>query len=276
MFTPQAPKPVKYLSTSGNYHRSRMKKKCPARVIFYRRQPCSPPCTGDPIAPRLHSFHISDADACQLHEQQEEAADNQTPRADAYWWHCRPGDLPLAQLNLLAGARLLPATILQVTQIPCATRIFGKLTRRPWTKGASRPTFSATKPGEGVSVDQPQTSTPGYEAYSTGIFTNNRYTVSTVFVDHFSHLSDVLFSSSATADKKHVLNAMQHLMESLVSDGITRTCSLASVRSTNILRTARRRRRLGSGICSIPPTPFCRMLRRDGRRPFRPISGHTL
>ena len=271
-FTPQAPKPVKYLSTSGYYHRSRMKKKCPARAILYRRtprrehnnislvflrsyrfflistfaatncyfipqrlsstphigimrfskfkafavttddqadivdyhlefgpfsaplqpqvelppppycQPCSPPRTGDPITPRLHSFHISDADASQLHEQQEEATDNRNPRADAYWWHCRPGDLPLAQLNLLAGTRLLPATILPVTQTPCATRIFGKLTRRSWTKGASRPTFSATKPGEGVSVDQPQSSTPGCVPYSKGIFTNNRYTVSTIFV----------------------------------------------------------------------------------------------
>ena len=164
-------------------------------------QPCD-----TPIAPNLandftvENFHVSDGEISQLHEEQAEATDNKSPRAVAYWWHCRLGHLPLPQLKLLARAQQIPATILQVAQLPCAACIFGKSTRRPWrTKGAYRPVFPATKPGECVSVDQLKSSTPGFVAQLKGILTTRRYTVSTVFVDHFSDLSYVHFSSSDTA-----------------------------------------------------------------------------
>jgi len=112
-----------------------------------------------------------------------------------------------------------------------------------------------------------------------GILTTRRYTVSTVFVDHFSDLSYVHFSSlelSRPSPPSTLLNAMHRHTASLSSIIIVTTVVLqrmssssqsktpisvlVSVQSTNMQRTVRRRR--GSGICRIPLAPFCCMPKR--------------
>jgi hypothetical protein len=76
------------------------------------------------------------------------------------------------------------------------------MTRRAWRhKPANKPKLAKpiTKPGQVVSVDQIESSTPGFFAQGKGALTKRRYVAATVFVDVFSSLTYI------------------HLMESLSS-----------------------------------------------------------
>jgi hypothetical protein len=81
--------------------------------------------------------------------------------------------------------------------------MFGKQTRRPWrTKGSTKDTKvgKATCPGEFLSVDQLESSSPGLVGQLKGKLTTKRYEVATVFVNHFSDLSYVHLQLSTSAD----------------------------------------------------------------------------
>jgi hypothetical protein len=80
-----------------------------------------------------------------------------------------------------------------------------RATRKPWRgKGKrhiQRHLKKAPHPGEVVSVDQLESSIPGFIGQMTGRLTNQCIVASTVFVDHASNLSYVYHQTSMTSEE---------------------------------------------------------------------------
>jgi hypothetical protein len=116
------------------------------------------------------------------------AGDNQ---AELMQWHYRLGHLTFPKLKQLALSGEISKKLVKVTPPKCAGRIFGAMTKIPWhgkeTK-ASHEVFTATKPGECVSVDQMVSTEVGFFGQMKGKLTKKRYRCATIFVDHYSRL----------------------------------------------------------------------------------------
>jgi hypothetical protein len=109
-------------------------------------------------------------------------------------------------MQSMAKCSLLPKKLAKC-QIPaCTSCLYGKATRRPWrTKpklgqqgGKLR---TAMEPGQCISVDQLESTTPGLIAQIKGWLTKKRYRVATIFFDHFSGLSYIHLQKSINADE---------------------------------------------------------------------------
>ena len=84
----------------------------------------------------------------------------------------------------------------------CAGCLYGKMTRKAWrTKQTPSRVAPApiNAPGDCVSVDQLESTSPGFIGQMKGALTNKRYKVATVFVDHFSRLSYVHLQQTTSA-----------------------------------------------------------------------------
>jgi hypothetical protein len=116
-------------------------------------------------------------------------------------WHLRLSHLPLAILLSMARLNLLPRRLLNVKKLFCSGCAFGRMTRRPW-RTKMQPSVivkTAERPGECVSVDQLDSSIPGFIAQRKGILMLKRYTAATVFVDNFSGLSYLHLQQNSTS-----------------------------------------------------------------------------
>ena len=111
-----------------------------------------------------------------------------------------------AKMQSMAKRGLLPKKLAKC-QIPtCTSCLYGKATRRPWrTKpkagqqgGKLR---TATEPGQCISVDQLESTTPGLIAQVKGWLTKKRYRVATIFVDHYSGMSYIHLQKTTNADE---------------------------------------------------------------------------
>eukprot|EP00957_Ditylum_brightwellii_P179142 13648273-Ditylum_brightwellii.AAC.1 len=56
--------------------------------------------------------------------------------------------------------------------------------------------MKATEPGQVISVDQLESTTPGFVAQLKGILTTKRYKAVTVFIDHFSDATFIYVQES--------------------------------------------------------------------------------
>ena len=85
----------------------------------------------------------------------------------------------------------------------CAGCCFGKLRRKPWrTKTKPKVTpKQVSAPGECVSIDQLEATTPGLIGQIKGWLINKRYAAATIFVDHASSLSYVYIHQSLTSEE---------------------------------------------------------------------------
>ena len=105
----------------------------------------------------------------------------------------RKSGTTMRKVQTMAKWGLLPRRLEKCPIPVCTSCMFGKAIRQPWrtkpTK-AHKP-HTATAPGQCVSVDQLESTTPGLIAQLRGRPTIARYTVATVFVDQFSGLSYV-------------------------------------------------------------------------------------
>jgi hypothetical protein len=92
----------------------------------------------------------------------------------------------------MAEAGILPARLASCRIPMCTTCLFGKATKKPWRTKApinkEQSSRTITKPGDCISVDQLESSTPGLIAQLQDVPTTKRYTVATIFVDHYSRL----------------------------------------------------------------------------------------
>eukprot|EP00957_Ditylum_brightwellii_P176479 13440113-Ditylum_brightwellii.AAC.1 len=93
---------------------------------------------------------------------------------------------------MLAKVGLLPRRLGQVQPPSCAYCIYGSMTRRPWRGKQAFTTRHKIKPahhaGQCVSVDQMESTVPGFVAQLKRRLTIKRYTAATMFVDHYSRL----------------------------------------------------------------------------------------
>ena len=137
-----------------------------------------------------------------------EADDNQIvgvdDKAELVRWYCSLGHLPYPRMRLLMQLGVLPKRILKVNPPKFSGCLYGSLTKRQWSnvpKSKRSKIKIATKAGDIVSVDQMETSTPGFIAHLKGNLTKKRYTCATVFVDHYSRLSYVHLQRSMTSEE---------------------------------------------------------------------------
>ena len=136
-------------------------------------------------------------------ELNNDAISASNDQAELLRWHCRLGHLPFPQLVSLAENGEIPKRLAKVQTPRCAGCLFGKMTKVPWRTKAkdNKQVHKATYPGECVSVDQLQSTQPGFFAQLKGKLTTQRYNSSTVFVDHFSRLRYVHLMTSMSSEQ---------------------------------------------------------------------------
>ena len=124
------------------------------------------------------------------------------PQALWRYWHNKLGHISKQRMVNMARIGELPR-ILANCRVPiCPSCLFGKGTRRAWrSKGTDKQKSvrTVTTPGDCVSVDQLESTTPGLVGQLKGSLTNQRYRVMTIFVDHFSDLGYVHAQKSTSA-----------------------------------------------------------------------------
>ncbi len=119
------------------------------------------------------------------------------------WTYCL-GHLAFSKLKQLALKNKIPKQLTKVKPPVCASCLFGAMTRVPWQgkEGSSEHTvFTATKPGEIVSVDQLISTQVGFIAQLKGRLTKQRYTAATVFTDHYFCLQYVHLMTQITSQE---------------------------------------------------------------------------
>ena len=126
------------------------------------------------------------------------------PQAELLWWHHRLGHAPFKTVRLLAAANILPRHLLNAKIPKCSACQYGAMTRHPW-RGKAKPSKIKPTiirgPGDCVSVDQIESSLPGFMAQLKGRLTKKRYNYATVFVDHYSRLKYVHLQGSITSEE---------------------------------------------------------------------------
>ena len=107
-----------------------------------------------------------------------------------------------ARMQLMAKQGILPRKFANCKMPICTSCLYGKATRRPWRdKGTSAKAEprKARKPGDCVSIDQLESTTPGLVAQMKGRLTTDRYLAATVFTDHYSGFSYVHIQRSTSS-----------------------------------------------------------------------------
>ena len=125
------------------------------------------------------------------------------PQDELLRWHYRLGHLPFDRIKQLADKGQLPKRLLTCHTPFCAACQYGKMTKRPWrVKGDDKRTAkTATYPGQVVSVDQLESTSPGFIAQLKGALTQQRYRYATVFVDQFSRYTYVYLQKRITSQE---------------------------------------------------------------------------
>ena len=124
-------------------------------------------------------------------------------------WHYKLNHPTHTVMTKMAKQNMLPRRItkilsdmekLHIKPPMCNDCCGAKATRRPWRSKGSKHKQSHIKrtshPGEVVSVDQLESSIPGFIGQITGRLTRQRIVGSTIFVDHASDLSYVYHQTS--------------------------------------------------------------------------------
>ena len=149
-------------------------------------------------APHLIDFH--DDEIAPKDCLPDKPLDN--PQQELLRWHIRLGHCSFDKLKLMAQQGDLPSRLQHCPVPQCPACIYGKMTKRPWrskTKSSQISPRTITNPGDCVSVDQMESTSPGFIAQLKGILTRKRYKAATIFVDHFSGLSYVHLQQSLSS-----------------------------------------------------------------------------
>jgi len=117
-------------------------------------------------------------------------------------YHLRFGHLPFGRLKQAARQGLIPRRLSNCETPKCAGCLFGKLKRQAWRSRLQPGKIGGKvdKPGDIVSVDQLESKTPGLIPQIKGILQKKRFTVATIFVDHFSGFTYVHPQASTSAE----------------------------------------------------------------------------
>jgi hypothetical protein len=130
-----------------------------------------------------------------IEDEDSEVLQIDNPTQEMLFWHYHLGHLPFSRIQSMAKAGDFPKRLATCRIPECPMCRFGKATKVPWrTKGKQNNNIKiipVTAPGQCVSVDQLESTTPGLIAQLKGTPTKLRYRYVTVFVDHYSGLSFV-------------------------------------------------------------------------------------
>ena len=93
------------------------------------------------------------------------------------------------KMQLMAWNGMLPSKFANCPIPLCNSCLYGKTMKKPWRhkgkKNKQEGTFTVTRPGQVVLVDQLESHVPGLVAQLQGwLTTTKRYKVATIFVDH--------------------------------------------------------------------------------------------
>jgi hypothetical protein len=100
-----------------------------------------------------------------------------SPRVELLKWHYLLGHTSFEKIKLMAALDILPRRIATVHPPKCTGCVFGSMTKTPWISKSDPSKVNAivvTGPGDCVSVDQLEPSTPGFVAQLKGILTKRR------------------------------------------------------------------------------------------------------
>eukprot|EP00957_Ditylum_brightwellii_P154388 11748311-Ditylum_brightwellii.AAC.1 len=125
-------------------------------------------------------------------EEEENALATINDQAELLQWHHQLNHPSFAKLHLLSLVGILPKRLSTIRSPKCAGCVYSTMTKRPWhikTNQDPRKIKPAKEPGDCVSVDQLESSTPGFVVQLKGILTKRRYHAATVFIDHFSNVT---------------------------------------------------------------------------------------
>jgi hypothetical protein len=136
-------------------------------------------------------------------------------QANLMHWHYCLGHLAFSKLKQLALNGEIPRQLAKVKPPACMGCLFGAMTKVSW-KGwdTSSEVFVATKAGQCVSVDQMILTQVGFIAQLKGTLTKKRYTVATIFVDHYLRLKYVHLMTRLTSEETiEAKRAFKHFAE---------------------------------------------------------------
>ena len=182
------------------------------------------PSETDPtLPPEPLDFDIDDQHLIEPDEEgHEDSFEYDDPTVSLLQWHYRLGHVPFDKLKRMSQSGELPAHLQRCRTPKCAACLYGKAAKRPWrTKSPPnrRTPPVINGPGDCVSVDQLESSTPGLIAQLRGFITKERYRHATVFVDHYSRLSFVYCQRTSKGDE--TLEAKRAFEAFAKSHGVT-------------------------------------------------------
>ncbi len=149
---------------------------------------------------RMDQLHYSPIQSVSEADEQDATTHATDDQAELMRWHHRLAHLYFKDLKILAEQGDIPRKLANVSPPKCAGCLFGAMTKqRTRDKGEKRSIFTATKPGEVVSVDTMQSNELGFIAQAKGTLTTHRYKYATIFVDHFSRLRFIHLHRSNTS-----------------------------------------------------------------------------
>jgi hypothetical protein len=156
---------------------------------------------------REEIFRDKESEPITYKEEETEEEDLHTYAQDTQenmHWHYRLNHPSHTVMTRMAKLKMLPKEITRILKTmnkqrvkpPMCNNCCGtRAKRKPWRGKGKRHIQRHLKktphPGEVVSVDQLESSIPGFIGQLTGRLTNQRIVASTVFVDHASDLSYV-------------------------------------------------------------------------------------
>ena len=139
----------------------------------------------------------------EIMDEDKEQLVGQDDLSEFMRWHHRLGHLSYSKMKTLCLLNILPRKLLQVKPPKCPGCLYSTMTRRPWTtkhKQDRKKIFHVGKPGDCVSIDQMESSTPGFVGQIKGILTKQRYRAITVFVDHYSRYTYIHLQKDMTSE----------------------------------------------------------------------------
>jgi len=179
-------------------------------------------------------FKNKESERIVYDEEETEEEDFSTYAQDSpeyMHWHYKLNHPMHTVMTKMAKQRMLPRGITRIlmtmnkqdTKPPMCNECCGaKATRKPWRgKGKryiQRHLKKTPHPGEVVSVDQLESSIPGFIGQMTGKLTNQRIVARTVYVDHASDLSYIYHQTSMTSEE--TLKSKQAFEKFAASHGV--------------------------------------------------------
>ena len=109
---------------------------------------------------------------------EEDNMSSDSPQSELLRWHYRLWQCLFTRLRLLAALCILPRKLLKVNPTKCAGCLYFAMKKRPWqTKSVKNrgSIWEASAPGECISVDRTESSTPVFIVQPKGNTTNHSY-----------------------------------------------------------------------------------------------------